>query len=210
MGIFSAQRYKDDQDPSLQNHDKRVSTQLEPEVKEQLKEGSQEEPAIAPGQLPEQSTVSGTGQDAGKTVEIVVNGPLGHIYTQALNLLMAKEDMASSAVLGLSNSDDGIFTQNGDMFSGTVETEESETDKAYVYVTDAGSVDFNEMNAALDDIDRFFNENPDGAVVLGLENATHTTVAADRLVKHAMLGRSIVMCSRSGTLNAIKRLCGKR
>lgn len=169
-----------------------------------VREDDKKEPL--PGDLPEDSTAAGK-EHAGKTVEIVVNGPLGHVYTQALNLLLSKEDMAAGGGLEMAMSPDesAMFVHSGDHYEGSFSSDEIEDDsKAYVYVTDASRVDMDELNRALDDMDKYLEQNPTGSLVLGLENALSSTVAASRLMRMVELKSKKVYCSRSSTLNALK------
>ena len=161
---------------------------------------------ILPGDLPQDSTAA-SKDEQGKTVEIVVNGPLGHVYTQALNLLLSKEDMASGAGLDMAMDpkDSAMFVHSGDHYEGSFSSDDIEDDtKAYVYVTDAARVDIDELNRALDDMDKYLERNPTGSLVLGLENALTCTAAANRLMKMVELKSKKVFVSRKSTLEALK------
>ena len=157
-----------------------------------------------PGDLPTESVAAG-GQDSGKTVEIVVNGPLGHVYTQALNLLLSKEDMAAGGGLemAMSPEESAEFVHSGDHYEGSFSSDSDDDAKAYVYVTDATKVDLDELNKALDDMDKYLKQNPDGSVVLGMENALSGTVAAGRLMRMVELKSKSIYCSRKSTLAAV-------
>lgn len=131
---------------------------------------------------------------APKPVEIVLSGPLGHIYTQALNVLLAKEDAVSTY-----------------KFYEEYEREEDDEDKddedkAFVYIADGRTLEQGEVVRAFNDIVKFKNDYPKAAVVVGLECAgTFSKAAAsfDRCIS----GMKIPTFYKKETItNAIKNL----
>ena len=101
-----------------------------------------------------------------KPVEIVLSGPLGHIYTQALNVLLAKEDAVSTYK----------FYEEYEREEDD-EDEEGE-DKAFVYIADGRTLEQGEVVRAFNDIVKFKNDYPKASVVVGLECAGTFSKAA--------------------------------
>lgn len=129
-----------------------------------------------------------------KPVEIVLSGPLGHIYTQALNVLLAKEDAVSTY-----------------KFYEEYEREEDEEDdegedKAFVYIADGRTLEQGEVVRAFNDIVKFKNDYPKAAVVVGLECAgTFSKAAAsfDRCISGMKIP---TFYKKDSITNAIKNL----
>ena len=129
-----------------------------------------------------------------KPVEIVLSGPLGHIYTQALNVLLAKEDAVSTY-----------------KFYEEYEREEDEEDKegedkAFVYIADGRTLEQGEVVRAFNDIVKFKNDYPKATVVVGLECAgTFSKAAAsfDRCISGMKIP---TFYKKDSITNAIKNL----
>lgn len=202
MGVFSTTTVSKDKDNKVNSIDRQLTSNQTNQTLE-APESTNNNPEMAePGHIGEASVAS-SGEHEGKSVEIVINGPLGYAYTQALNLLLGKEDMASSGILAAAA--DGAQNEESIGYSIVVGNEEPE-DKAYVYVTDASAMNLNEMNQVLDEIDLFMENNPTGEVVVGFENAKYANPQADRLLNHLSLGRSLVLLSRDNIIKSISNI----
>ena len=202
MGIFSSSSHAEMQEAKSQQ-DKIEESKINTIDQNVVTNGSVTDkvPEQGIGEVPKDSVVR-SGENAGKPVEVVINGPLGHVYTQALNLLLGKEDMAGTSMVSMDESD---HSEDSGMYVVTTGTPEvDETDKAYVYVTDASGIDLNEMNRVLDDIDAFVNKNPDAQVVVGLENARHASKVADKLIQHLSLGKAHISINKCATLQHLQ------
>lgn len=108
-----------------------------------------------------------------KPVEIVLTGPLGHIYTQALNVLLAKEDSVSTY---------NVYDEYERKKIGS--EEESGEDKSYVYVASGHNLEQSEAVKAYDNIVKFKNDFPKAKVIVGLESQNGFNKAANSFDRH--------------------------
>lgn len=104
-----------------------------------------------------------------KPVEIVLTGPLGHIYTKALNVLLAKEDSISAY---------NVYDEYERRKEQIEEEEDEGEDKSYVYVASGHDLEQGEVVKAYSDIVKFKNDYPKAKVIVGLESDKGFTRAA--------------------------------
>lgn len=147
MGIFALNQKNEEQQeqpPSTQveeNNDKEIQKQLQSgESKKTEKLEKEEKPS--------------------KNVEIVLTGPLGHIYTQALNALLSKEDAGTMLkVFDEYESNDENSDEN-----------DYDDSKSYVYVADGSKLQQPDIVDAYNHILNFKNTYPKARIIVGLES----------------------------------------
>lgn len=152
MGIFNLSKVE----ATKQEEVKQEETQTQQEQVSQLQSG--EIPASA---IPEKK------EETPKPVEIVLTGPLGHIYTQALNVLLAKEDATS------------MLKVYDEYEREEEDEEEEEGERSYVYVANGQHLSQAEVVDAYNDIVGFRNDHPNGKVIVGLESEKGFSNAAN-------------------------------
>ena len=127
-----------------------------------------------------------------KAQDIVIQGPLSHVYTQALNLILAKESMGSISQIGARVIDK---QEDGEKPKGV-----------YVYVADAKDLQQNDVTSIFSEICAYKEENPDNHVVLGLESVDGFSNAAS-LLSRTMSDMGVkVYLKRESCIGAIRSL----
>lgn len=136
------------------------------EVKAEGPESKEEQQAlIQSGVIKKEEPVAATTsqeKQPPKPVEIVLTGPLSHIYTQALNALLAKEDSISTYNVYDEYERKKIENEQQD--------EDQGADKSYVYVASGHNLEQSDVVKAYSDIVKFKNDFPQAKVVVGLES----------------------------------------
>ena len=175
-------------------------------LKEQTGAGVQEPPPAQKEPAPEAIPLNGEQKQEPPTnnqnqpapeqkkVEIVVSGPLGHIYTQALNQLLAKEDAVATV---------GYYEEYE---RKREEEEKNEDDKSFVYVADGSKLGRADMVKAFDAITQFTKDYPNGKVVVGLESHHGLNSAASSLCNSVSALKIPVYFKNASITNAVKNL----
>lgn len=192
MGIFNLNPL-----PKQVTEETPAATAITPEQQSSILSG---QAITSPPETPEPGTTPQVSNEPAKPVEIVLSGPLGHIYTQALNILLAKEDMGAMVTLQ-EEWDKEEQDLNG--------TGISDDGKAYVYVTDASQMTQNEVGQAYDEIVSYQQQHPSSRVVVGLESHRGVNQAASRFDRMVSCRGISVYYKTSSIQNAIKTLCVK-
>lgn len=159
-------------------------------------------------------TTPGEEGKSGVIKEIVLKGPLGHAYTEALQLLLCKETNATGDIRQ-ENMQQAIQAQ----FVIDEETPVSslpENAKGFIYVYDGKKMSLGDVNNMFDDLAAVKEAHPQAGYVNGtIENAgvlldnPRTASSLEMLTAHMeSIGVSLHF-SRTSSLNSILGFCRK-
>lgn len=155
MGIFSLNQKQEEMEKKVEEEN---TTKSKDEIQKEIQSG----------EVPISSIPKSEEKKEEKPVEIVLAGPLGHIYTQALNVLLAKED--STSMFKIYDEYEKEEVEDDDEYDDT---------KSFVYVADASKLQQPEVVDAYNQIVKFKDTYPAAAIVVGLESNNGFTKAAN-------------------------------
>jgi len=137
-------------------------------------------------------TEGGITIDKSKAPAIMLDGPLGHQYTEILNRVLSKESMgAIVAALSVEEDDakgptSGTPTGFVDVSAdGVAKNGEHGTSQGYLYVADGTDLPSTELTRVMSRLIERKNENPNANVGVVLAAEGKLCHTAESLVKHA-------------------------